>query len=176
MKFQTIAQYIISIYFIFIRYIQKFKTKTSLSKVSGSIFLAYLIKSQVSIHHFYIPHFLPAMYKNSSKLILEIWSLKAYWTLLYDSCKKLFIFIIYKLIVMHMITLCIPKIVINFFLLFSLQYIKMSGKNINFNDNKIRKSYFYINKKIYNIVEIDTNKILVSKKHMVQRIQSLYWI
>ena len=52
----------------------------------------------------------------------------------------------------------------------------MSGKNINFNDNKIRKSYFYKNKKIYNIVEIDTNKILVSEKHMVQRIQSLYWI
>ena len=40
----------------------------------------------------------------------------------------------------------------------------MSGKNINFNDNKIRKSYFYKNKKIYNIEEIDTNKILVSKK------------
>ena len=40
----------------------------------------------------------------------------------------------------------------------------MSGKNINFNDNKIRKSYFYKNKKIYNIEKIDTNKILVSKK------------
>ena len=40
----------------------------------------------------------------------------------------------------------------------------MSGKNINFNDNEIRKSYFYKNKKIYNIKEIDANKILVSKK------------
>ena len=40
----------------------------------------------------------------------------------------------------------------------------MSGKNINFNDNKIRKSYFYKNKKIYNIEEINTNKMLVSKK------------
>ena len=39
----------------------------------------------------------------------------------------------------------------------------MSGKNINFNDNKIRKSYFYKNKKIYNIEDIDANKILVSK-------------
>ena len=40
----------------------------------------------------------------------------------------------------------------------------MSGKNINFNDNEIRKSYCYKNKKIYNIEEIDTNKILVYKK------------
>ena len=40
----------------------------------------------------------------------------------------------------------------------------MSGKNINFNGNEIRKSYFYENKKINKIVEIDTNKILVSKK------------
>ena len=37
------------------------------------------------------------------------------------------------------------------------------SKNINFND-KIRKSYFYKNKKIYSVEEIDTNKILVSKK------------
>ena len=40
----------------------------------------------------------------------------------------------------------------------------MSGKNINFNDNEIRKSYFYENKKINNIEEIDTNKILLSIK------------
>ena len=40
----------------------------------------------------------------------------------------------------------------------------MSGKNMNFNNNEIRKSYFYKNKKIYNKKKIDTNKILVSKK------------
>ena len=40
----------------------------------------------------------------------------------------------------------------------------MSGKNISFNDNKIRKSYFSKNKKIYNIEVIDVNKILFSKK------------
>ena len=40
----------------------------------------------------------------------------------------------------------------------------MTGKNLNFNDNKIRKSYFYKSKKIYNIEDINANKILVSKK------------
>ena len=40
----------------------------------------------------------------------------------------------------------------------------MSGKNINFNNNKIQKSYFYKNKKIYNIEDIDANKVSVSKK------------
>ena len=40
----------------------------------------------------------------------------------------------------------------------------MIGKNINFNGNEIRKSYSYKNKKIYNIEDIDANKILVSKK------------
>ena len=40
----------------------------------------------------------------------------------------------------------------------------MSGKNINFNDRKIKKSDFYKNKKINNIEDIDANKILVSKK------------
>ena len=40
----------------------------------------------------------------------------------------------------------------------------MSGKNINFNDKKIRKSDFYKNKKINNIEDIDVNNILVSKK------------
>ena len=45
----------------------------------------------------------------------------------------------------------------------------MSGKNTNFNDNKIRKSYFYKNKEIYNIEDIDANKISVTKNmHMVQ--------
>ena len=40
----------------------------------------------------------------------------------------------------------------------------MSGKNINFDDKKIRKSNFYKNKKLNRIDDIDVNKILVSKK------------
>ena len=40
----------------------------------------------------------------------------------------------------------------------------MSGKNINFNDKKIKKSIFYKNKAINNIEDIDVNNILVSKK------------
>ena len=42
----------------------------------------------------------------------------------------------------------------------------MNGKNINFDDKrKIKKSDFYNkNKKIFNIDDIDVNKILVSKK------------
>ena len=40
----------------------------------------------------------------------------------------------------------------------------MSGRNINFEDKKIKKSDFYENKKINNVDDIDVNKILVSKK------------
>ena len=40
----------------------------------------------------------------------------------------------------------------------------MSGKNINFNDIKFKKSIFYKNKAINNIEDIDVNNILVSKK------------
>ena len=41
----------------------------------------------------------------------------------------------------------------------------MSGNNINFDNKKILKSDFYKkNKKIFNINDIDVNKILVSKK------------
>ena len=45
----------------------------------------------------------------------------------------------------------------------------MNGKNINFNDKKVKKGDFYSkNKKIFNIDDIDVNKILTSKKkHMV---------
>ena len=39
----------------------------------------------------------------------------------------------------------------------------MSGKNINFDDKKIKKSSFYKNKTINNIEDIDVNNILVSK-------------
>ena len=40
----------------------------------------------------------------------------------------------------------------------------MSGKNIDFNDKKIKKSIFYKNKAINNIEDINVNNILVSKK------------
>ena len=40
----------------------------------------------------------------------------------------------------------------------------MRGKNIIFNNKKIRKSIFYKNKKINDIEDIDVNNILVSKK------------
>ena len=47
----------------------------------------------------------------------------------------------------------------------------MSGKNINFNNNKIKKHIFYKNKTINTIENIDVNNILVSKKkHMVTKI------
>ena len=48
----------------------------------------------------------------------------------------------------------------------------MSGKRINFDDKKINKSSFYKNKKLFNLNDIDVNKILVSKKnHVVQKIR-----
>ena len=72
--------------------------------------------------------------------------------------------VIHKHTVKRMITLCIPKLLWKIFYFFSLQYTRMSGKNINFNDRKIKKSDFYKNKKINNIEDIDANKILVSKK------------
>ena len=40
----------------------------------------------------------------------------------------------------------------------------MSEKSINFEDKKINKSYFYKNKKLFNIHDLDVNKIFVSKK------------
>ena len=40
----------------------------------------------------------------------------------------------------------------------------MSGNSINFNDKTIKKRNFYKNKKIFDISDIDVNKILVSKK------------
>ena len=43
----------------------------------------------------------------------------------------------------------------------------MSGKDINFNDKKIKKSDFYTNKKIKSISDIDINKILVSKTRTI---------
>ena len=47
----------------------------------------------------------------------------------------------------------------------------MSGKNINFDDKKIKRNEFYKNKKVTWIDDIDVNKILVSKKeNMVRKI------
>ena len=40
----------------------------------------------------------------------------------------------------------------------------MNGKSINFENKKINKSTFYENKKLFNIHDLDVNKILVSKK------------
>ena len=40
----------------------------------------------------------------------------------------------------------------------------MSGKSINFDNKKIKKSDFYKNKKLLKIEETDINKIFVSKK------------
>ena len=49
----------------------------------------------------------------------------------------------------------------------------MNGKSINFNDKKIKKSDFYNkNKKIFNIVDIDVNKILVFKKETYGKYRS----
>ena len=40
----------------------------------------------------------------------------------------------------------------------------MSGKDINFDGKKIKRSTFYRNKKIYSTDDVDVNNILVSKK------------
>ena len=42
----------------------------------------------------------------------------------------------------------------------------MNVKSINFEDKKINKSVFYRNKKLFNIHDIDVNKILVSKEEL----------
>ena len=47
----------------------------------------------------------------------------------------------------------------------------MNGKSINFEDKKMNKCTFYKKKKLFNIHDLDVNKILLSKKnHMVQKI------
>ena len=45
----------------------------------------------------------------------------------------------------------------------------MSGKSINFDDQKINKSNFYKNKKLFNKYDLDVNKILVSKKELCSK-------
>ena len=49
----------------------------------------------------------------------------------------------------------------------------MNGKNVNFDNNNIKKSDFYNkNKKIFHIRDIDVNKILVSKKEQYGKYNS----
>ena len=49
----------------------------------------------------------------------------------------------------------------------------MSGKSINFVDKTINKSNFYKNKKLFELNDIDVNKILVSKKESYDTKNSL---
>ena len=42
--------------------------------------------------------------------------------------------------------------------------MKMSGKNTIFDDKNIKKGNFYKNKKLFQINDIDVDKILVCKK------------
>ena len=49
----------------------------------------------------------------------------------------------------------------------------MNGKNINFHSKNIKKSDFYNkNKKIFNVDDIDVNRILVSKKEQYGKCNS----
>ena len=69
-----------------------------------------------------------------------------------------------------------PKLLCNFFYFFSLPYIRMNEKSINFDNKNIKKSDFYNkNKKIFNIDDTDVNKILVSKKEPYGKNDSLIY-
>ena len=58
------------------------------------------------------------------------------------------------------------------FYFFSLQSISVSGNSIIFDDKNLKKRNFYKNKKIFNIDDIDVNKILVSKKEQYGKYNS----
>ena len=45
--------------------------------------------------------------------------------------------------VKYIITACIPKLLQKFFYFFSLQYIRMNRKSINFDNKNIKKSDFH---------------------------------
>ena len=49
----------------------------------------------------------------------------------------------------------------------------MSGKSINFDNKKINKSCLYKNKNLFNIHDLDVNKILVSEKESYGKKNSL---
>ena len=51
----------------------------------------------------------------------------------------------------------------------------MNQKNINFDDKKIKKTELYKYKKVFNIDDIDVNKILVSKKEPYDKNDSLIY-
>ena len=51
-----------------------------------------------------------------------------------------------------------------FFFFFFSPCVKMSEKNIIFNDKRINKTKFYANKEPFNIDDVDVDKILISKK------------
>ena len=67
----------------------------------------------------------------------------------------------------------IPQIIINFFLFLFQSSIRRNEKSINFEDKTINKSTFYKNKKLFNILDLDVNKILVSKKESYGKKNSL---
>ena len=50
------------------------------------------------------------------------------------------------------------------FTFFFSHSIRISGKNINYDDKKVNKSNFYKNKELFKIDDMDSNKILVSKR------------
>ena len=52
----------------------------------------------------------------------------------------------------------------------------MTGKSINFDDKKIKKSDFYKNEKLNRIDDIDVNNILVSKKEPYSNKNSLKYL
>ena len=53
--------------------------------------------------------------------------------------------------------------------------IRMSGKNIIFDDKKINMSNFYKNKKLFNIYDIEVDKILISKKEAYHKKSSFIY-
>ena len=46
----------------------------------------------------------------------------------------------------------------------------MSGKSVNFDNKKLRRSGFYKNKKVFQIDNIDANKMFLKKNHVVHKI------
>ena len=64
----------------------------------------------------------------------------------------------------YIITARIPKLFKKKIYFFPLQSVRISGKNINFDDKKINKRDFYKNKKAFQLVDIDVNKKVVSKE------------
>ena len=64
----------------------------------------------------------------------------------------------FRVTVKYEITPHTPKSLLKKFTFFSSN-IRMSGKNVNFGNKKIKKSDLYKNKRVTSIDEIDVNKI-----------------